>query len=203
VPSAAKRCIACVIAAVLAVAIPAARAAAAPAAPTVVLTYSPFTVTGGLVAGLHAAPRFGGTCSTGSFVVSSPAVFRCFAGDVIYDPCYFDAGASNPQRAVALCVAAPWATSAVRLRLASAPDPALGAPPAAPPWALRLASGRRCVFASGATAVIDGRRLNYVCDGRRLLFGIPDASAPAWRIRQARTAAGGGMRKVTIAAAWR
>jgi hypothetical protein len=202
VPSAAKRCSACVIAAVLAVAA-ATPVALAAAAPTVVVTYSPFTATGALPPGLHAAPRFGGTCSTGSFVVSNPTVFRCFAGDLIYDPCYLDAGASNSQRAVVLCVTAPWTTSVVRLRLAGAPDPAFGAPAGAPPWALRLASGRRCVFASGASAVVDGRRLNYVCDGRRVLFGTPDASAPAWRIRQARTAAGAGMRKVAIAAAWR
>jgi hypothetical protein len=179
VPSAAERCSPCVIAAALALAAATPIALARAAAPTVVVTYSPFAATGALAAGLQAAPRFGGTCSTGSFVVSNPTVFRCFAGDLIYDPCYLDAGASNPQRAVVLCITAPWAKSGVRLRLTGAPNPAFGAPAGAPPWALRLASGRRCVFASGASAVVDGRRLNYVCDGRRVLFGTPDASAPA------------------------
>jgi hypothetical protein len=178
-------------------------APAAARAATVVVAYSPFAPTGALAAGLHAAPRFGGTCSTGSFVVSNPAVFRCFAGDTIYDPCYLDAAASNAQRAVVDCVDSPWATNVVRLRLAAAPDPAFGAPAGGPPWALRLASGRRCVFAAGATSVVDGRRLNYVCDSGRVLFGSPDVTTPTWRIRQARTAGGAGMRKVAVAAAWR
>ena len=53
-----------------------------------------------------------------------------------------------------------------------------------------------------------GYRLNYAC-GRfgfasaRYLFGSPDKSRRQWRIRQARTPTGRGMRKVAIRVAWR
>jgi hypothetical protein len=51
-------------------------------------------------------------------------------------------------------------------------------------------------------AVVDGKRVNYNC-GRRYLLGGPDRTKPTWRIRQALTPGGIGMRSVAIAAAWR
>ena len=195
--SGAKPCILCVIAVLAAVAPCTAHAA------TAVVTYTPFAPTGALATGLTATPRAGGACATGSFVVSSPTVFRCVVGDSIADPCYLDAAASAAGPPVVVCVPAPWATGVVRLRLVSPPVAALGLPAGGPPWALRLASGRRCVRTTGATSVVRGRRMNYVCDGHRVLFGRPDVSRPTWRIRQARTAGGAAMRTVSVAAAWR
>jgi hypothetical protein len=92
---------------------------------------------------------------------------------------------------------------AVRLRLTGPPNPALGGPATAPPRALQLASGRRCVFAAGASTAVDGRRLSYICDRDRVRFGSPDSSAPTWRVRRARTAGGAAMRTVAIPVAWR
>jgi hypothetical protein len=169
---------------------------------TVLQQYTPFAPNGGLRPGLRATPRFGGTCATASFVVSGPTVFRCFAADEIYDPCYLDARGGEAGRPVVVCVAAPWAVGAVRLRLSSVPIAASGVPPGGPPWALRLESGRRCLFVQGATSVVRGRRLNYVCDGRRLLFGTPDRTRPTWRISQATSPGGAQMRQVAIAVAW-
>jgi hypothetical protein len=84
-----------------------------------------------------------------------------------------------------------------------APVPALAAPPDLAPWALQLASGRRCVRTTGATTTVRGRRLSYVCDGHRVLFGRPQAETPTWRIRQARDTGGHAARDVAIAMAWR
>jgi len=89
VRSGAKPCILCVIAVLAAVAPCAAHAA------TAVVTYTPFAPTGALATGLTATPRAGGACATGSFVVSSPTVFRCVVGDSIADPCYLDTAASS------------------------------------------------------------------------------------------------------------
>jgi hypothetical protein len=197
VRSGAKPCIVCVIAAVALSAPCAARAA------TAVVTYAPFAPTGALAPGLTATPRAGGACATGSFVVGSPTVFRCVVGDAISDPCYLDPAMSAAGPPVVVCVPAPWATRVVRLRLVSPPVAALGLPAGGLPWALRLASGRRCVRTTGATSVVGGRRMNYVCDRRRVLFGRPDIARPTWRIRQARTAGGAAMRTVSVAAAWR
>jgi eukaryotic-like serine/threonine-protein kinase len=199
VPGHGKRC----IAAAVALAALAGPAAASAAPPTVVSIYSPFSAAGALAPGLRAVPQDGGSCATGSFVVVNPFAFRCSVGDRILDPCYLDGAASTAQAPVVDCVAAPWAASVVRLHLGAPPGTGPGAAPDAPPWALQLASGRRCVRATGATTVVRGRRLSYVCDRRRVLFGRPDASAPVWRIRQARDAGGAATRVVTIAAAWR
>ncbi|MEA2322560.1 MAG: hypothetical protein QOD81_2410 [Solirubrobacteraceae bacterium] len=177
-------------------------AAAGADAATVSVPYTPFTPSGSLAPGIRATPQFGGTCSTGSFVVSGPTVFRCVAGDLIHDPCYLDVVESSPERPVAVCVTAPWVAGVVRLRLVTAPARTLGAPPGGPPWALRLASGRRCLRATGATSVVRGLRLSYVCEGRRVLFGTPARSASTWRIRQATTAGGHMMRSVAIVVAW-
>jgi hypothetical protein len=177
----------------------------APAAParTHVITYSPFAAGAGLKAGLTATPAYGGSCDSGSFVVPGTTVFRCFAGVVIRDPCYLDAASSTPERSVVVCVAAPWEASVVRLRVSSPLNGSYGARPGGQPWALRLASGRRCVHVAGATTVVRGRRLSYGCGGHRVLFGSPARGGATWRIRQARSPGGAGMRTVAIATAWR
>ena len=193
-----KRCIACVIALA---ALPGGTASAV--APTIDVTYSPFSPAARPAAGFTVLPQAGGTCATASFVAIGPAAFRCTVGDRIYDPCYLDPVASPAAAPVVDCVAAPWEAHIVRLHLAAPPNPALAAPTSLPPWALRLASGRRCVRATGATTVVRGRRLSYVCDGHRVLFGRPRTTTPTWSIRQARDAGGAAARDVAIAVAWR
>jgi hypothetical protein len=165
--------------------------------------YTPFAADGSLREGLRATPGFGGACTTGSFVVAGPGVFRCVAASSIYDPCYLDAAAAGAQgRPVVACVDSPWSHNVLRLRIGEPLDGRYGARADGPPWALRLASGRRCVRVSGAAAVVEGRRMNYSC-GPRYLFGSPDRSRATWQIRQALTPGGVGMREVAIAAAWR
>jgi hypothetical protein len=89
----------------------------------------------------------------------------------------------------------------VRLR-ADTLDHTGALPVGAPPCALELAGGVRHVFAEGATNVVAGRRLNYVCTRDRFGFGVPDTSHATWRIRVARDFNGRGMRKVAIRTAW-
>lgn len=164
--------------------------------------YSPFGATGAAVPSLHIASAFGGDCNTGSFIVRGD-VYRCFAGNFIRDPCYFDALASRQlDRDVVLCVGSPWARSAVRLR-ADTLNHSSPLPTGAPPWALELASGPRCLFVEGASNVVGGRRLNYFCDHNRFVFGVPDTSHATWRIGVARDFNGRGIRTAAIRVAWR
>jgi hypothetical protein len=181
----------------------AAMAPAAAGAQTRTVAYGPFAADGALRRGLSATAAFGGTCDTGSFVVAGADVFRCFSATTIHDPCYRDAGQSTPERAVVVCVADPWTSAAVRLRVTEPPHPDHGAEPGGLPWALTLASGRRCRVVRGATPTVGGRRLHYVCGGGRVLFGSPDRTTATWRIRQATDAGGRDLRKVAIATAWR
>jgi len=174
-------------------------------AATVRLKYSPLDADGTLRDGLSVASGGIGECTSGSYIVVG--AFRCFEDDSsIWDVCYLD------QRDVdlpsLLCVSSPWARAAVRLQYIDEPDPRFGARPGGPPWALELASGRRCVWASRASTTVGRLRLNYLC-GRfgtrtaRFLFGTPDKRRAVWRIRLVTTPAGGGMRKVAIKVAWR
>jgi hypothetical protein len=196
-----RRCV--VVACVFVGAGPASGAAPASAqAATLRERYTPFTATGAAKPSLRVTPHFGGNCNSASFIVRGD-VFRCFDGNFIRDPCYHDAATSaQTQRDVVLCVSSPWSRSAVRLR-ADTLDHSGALKVGAPPWALELASGVRCVFAEGATNVVGGRRLNYVCTHGRFGFGVPDTSQPTWRIRLARDFNGRGLRKVAIGVAWR
>jgi hypothetical protein len=161
--------------------------------------YSPFDADGTLRAGLSVTRGVPGECTTGSYIVVD--AYRCFAGNRIYSVCYLDE--RNPATPSLLCVASPWARSAVRLTFDEDPDGSYGAKPGGLPWALELSSGTRCVWVGGATTVVQGRRLNYGCFDGRVLFGSPDTTRSTWRIRAARDGDGRGMRKVAIRTAWR
>lgn len=125
---------------------------------------------------------------------------------MIHDVCYPDA--RDPEESSLLCVSRPWAKVAVRVQILDEPDGTYGAEPGGIPWAMELASGKRCVGASGASTSVGRLRINYVCGryrtpGVRYLFGSPDRTRAVWRIRQAKTPFGRGMRKVAIKVAWR
>ena len=167
------------------------------------------------VAGDPTVPEFTerrGSCNSGSFVNPRSDAWRCFVGNRIYDPCF-----ENPvyEREV-ICVASPWVRTGVVVR--SRLDPADRYPIRGfRAWALRLKNGRGCVFVSGASSVVMGRRLNYVCRLRRFgedmnchlhgaalfLFGTPDRRRATWTILQASNYEGRRWRRVLIRAAWR
>jgi hypothetical protein len=174
------------------------------AADTQRLRYSPIDADGTLRDGLRVISGGAGECTSGSFWVVD--AFRCFQGSLIRDVCYLDERDQDAKSV--LCARDPWAKTVAQLELNERADGAGGAKPGGLPWALKLASGARCVGASGATTVVQGYRLNYIC-GRfgtksaRYLFGSPDRSRSTWRIRQARTPEGSDLRKVAIDVAWR
>jgi hypothetical protein len=163
------------------------------------LVYTPFAADGSLRADLTAVNR-DGDCFTTSSQVPRPGVYRCITGHLLRDPCYLDPSGGSP---VVICPPAPGRTGVVRIAL-DGPlpgDPPLGSGPR--PWALELAGGARCLFGTGASDVVGGYRLNYVCSQHRFLFGSPRTSSPTWRIRESRSTNGRRMRLVAIRRAWR
>ncbi len=52
----------------------------------------------------------------------------------------------------------------------------------ATPTTLILVGGTTCGFATGATGVVGGMRINYGCSDGRWLLGEVDRSSPRWRI---------------------
>src|SRR3954469_2492557 len=81
------------------------------------LHYSPFATDGSALGRLAVTPRYHGECDRGSEVVVGH-VYRCFDGNFIPDPCYYDNRTSDDEGDdVVLCVGSPWSRSAVRLRV--------------------------------------------------------------------------------------
>jgi len=159
---------------------------------TEVRLFTPFILSASLAGvqrGLTVTDRVSGTCWTGSLADGGrPDAWRCMSGNRIYDPCFqgFEriADAQTNQLVVA-CAPSPWAGTVVVLT-PDEPLPAGERTPPAPlegmPWALELANGVRCVFATGATAVIAGLRLNYSCPDGAWVIGDVDRSADAWQV---------------------
>ena len=102
-----------------------------------------------------------------------------------------------------MCVSSPWARQGVLVR--SRLDPEDRTRPKVHAWALRLSSGIRCGFLSGATTVVRGKRLNYACGraGAPFLFGLPGRRHPTWTIVKARDPDGAGWTRARIRTAWR
>jgi len=139
------------------------------------------------------------SCSA-SFVNSQSTALRCFAGNLIRDPCFIDP--EDSDRAV--CTAAPFARSSVEmLGVEAADDGTRNKPSTRAIWAIELRSGGSCTFASGASSSRNGKRLNYFCDDDRFLWGVPNRSRAVWTILRSKSFTGRKWRRAKIDVAWR
>lgn len=124
-----------------------------------------------------------GYCWTGSLATPRRDAWRCFRGNFIVDPCF--SSAAVPGTVVCPNIGM---INGVELDLTK-PLPRKYANHARPslrlqPWNLELTSGRHCVFATGATTIVDGKRLNYGCNGQGngVLWGYPNRRSQPWTI---------------------
>lgn len=142
-----------------------------------------FTAAGRLSPQFHVGARGSGHCWTSSLASHAANAYRCIDGNAIHDPCF----AASPRAHTVYCFLDPWhAVTALRLRRKlPAREASGGGPPL--PWAIVTADGRRCVFLTGATAPMGGRRVDYGCVGGSYLLGAPDRAAPLWTIRSSRS----------------
>jgi hypothetical protein len=162
--------------------------------------YQAFTAHGSVR--LH-APSQAGYCWVGSLTTSRRDAWRCFIGNYIHDPCF----SSQYDRGIALCPDVPWRKTGVRIRLTK-PLPRAYGNHSAPslrlkPWALELYDGRRCLFASGASSVVEGQRLNYFCGtSSEGLWGFPYRRSEPWTILTAPIEATELSERATVRHAW-
>jgi len=143
------------------------------------------------------------------------AVHHCFGKTFNYDPCW--AGFSP----TVVCVGSPWAHTATlflalrytfsvgrgrhrrtvewdpmsskQLPLGQAPQREPTAPPTtAPPWALELANGERCLFLPDRTYRIEDLTQTYLCDAKGFessggptgsVYGLPDRTHDPWEVQ--------------------
>jgi hypothetical protein len=103
--------------------------------------------------------------------------FRCFAGNVVYDPCWMQHSAS----VAVLCPLSPWSHKVVRLRISqldSYPEDRNGNFP----WGIRLANGYHCVAAQGTHDRFHGRVVDYVCSHRVALLRPINRRHKSWTV---------------------
>jgi hypothetical protein len=144
-------------------------------------------------AGLRVVLGGSAHCEAGSD--SAGNTYRCFAGNLIYDPCWTDNGYGLAPAVV--CERRPWETSITALTLENGGlEPFFGAAPSPAhmePWGIQLATHERCTALQGAHDGFDGgkRIVDYACqkpngrlDNRVLLRGI-NRSHRAWLITSA------------------
>jgi hypothetical protein len=157
----------------------------------------------GLFDRYHVTANVRGTCFSGSLADQHrPTAWRCLAGDEILDPCF-----ESPfvEHGFLACFEAPWSTRVVGLHLTK-PLPAgqanPGYPPRGFPWGIQLVSGTRCTLETGASGMVDGKRMNYGCVGGGVLVGSIDRSARTWTTLYQADPGSGPLVRRSIAIAW-
>jgi len=176
-------------------------AGAAAQGATSVTIYQAFTPSGTVK--LHTRSR-SGDCPSGSEATTRRDAWRCFSGNYVLDPCF----SSAHEKRIVVCPEAPWLQTGVKIRLRKPLLRASGnhhAPALSlQPWALELSSGLRCLFADGASNVVEGQRLNYFCGtgSQEGLWGYPDRAATTWTILIAPFQATSLSQRVAISRAW-
>ena len=159
----------------------AAVAGAATGARTQVRVYRPFRSSG--TPAVRVAKTGRGSCFSGSDAANRHDAWRCLNGHFVVDPCF----SSGRAAGFVLCPIGA-STEALRLTLSRAlprglrdrrrPGSTRGLP-----WALITVRGWSCRLVTGATTVVDRRRLNYACQGTRNdLFGAPNRRHAPWRV---------------------
>jgi hypothetical protein len=159
-------------------------AAPGPGQATQVRRFQPWAENG-LASDVSLASVTSGHCWSGSILDPGRAdAWRCItAGSVIHDPCFSNAFPNTAD--VLACAEGPFEGNLVLLTLTE-PLPLVLAnqgDDGAAPWALQLVGGAYCTAQGGTTWVVEGMRLNYLCDDGRWVAGRPDRSAPLWVVR--------------------
>jgi hypothetical protein len=145
-----------------------------------------------------------GRCDQGSDAIGNVNVYRCFAGNDVYDPCWAEHSGSS-----VVCVPAPWSASAVRLTASGlSPVISVGATILDQPWGLKLRNGDQCLAAQGAHDEFQGQTVDFYCAqggssyGLELLRGV-NRSAAVWTLQGVvRQGSGGQVSTEYVDTAW-
>jgi hypothetical protein len=149
---------------------------------TVTSYYSPVTPAGAKKPGYTVKARHGGgTCEPGSDTGLN--VYRCFAGDFVYDPCWVETGSRADH---VLCASAPWSHRVTQLTWKPSGNESLSSTTSTKAlFGLRMADGKRCVAAQGAHSIFHGKTVNFYCNKNTSLLGLPNQHQTVWRMREA------------------
>lgn len=125
----------------------------------------------------------GGSCWIESLSAPRKGAWRCSVGNVIYDPCFIVAGSEN-----LVCDSDPITGEKGFLLKLTEPLPStnltndnLGLGWG---WLLELEDGISCRFMTGATSVINGKRMNYMCSDDLWVLGDLETGT-VWKAEKA------------------
>jgi hypothetical protein len=188
-----------VLAAAAGVAVAGVAVAGATATRTREVIYQAFTASG--APAIHVERTVKGSCNGGSSAADRDDAWRCFAGNFVYDPCF----SSAKDTGIVLCPDGAGATTGIEIKLtAKLTLPNKRKPSTSVlPWAVETTSGAKCVLASGASSVLDGKRANYFCSKTKdALWGGPSRTTEPWTIYAAPGNAKKLTTKVKLSVAW-
>lgn len=120
------------------------------------------------------------TCQ-GSIVVEGAS--RCFAGNIVYDPCW-PFRFRNSDVSGDVCAANAWSHKLTRLTYGGNGAGAGGRGRAL--WDLRMRSGAKCGIVTGAGGNYHGKAIHFYCTNGDGLAGNINKSHPQWTITEVR-----------------
>ena len=110
-----------------------------------------------------------GSCTMGeSLALPRADTWRCIVGNRIYDPCF----STVPHATTVICDASPFNPIGIRVQLRT-PLPTHAPVSGQQVWMMQLGNGVICGFLTGATAGIQGQRINYGCTDKTVVLGSP------------------------------
>lgn len=132
---------------------------------TQIIIYQAYTENNVLNPSLIVAQRYTGHCFAKSLADSGRlTAWRCSTNNLIVDPCFQDG------EGVMACLNSPWSDKVLVLKLSTPLHDSKAElagntvnTQSAQPWAIELANGQRCIALTGASTLINNRRLNYSC----------------------------------------
>ncbi|KKS06570.1 MAG: hypothetical protein UY16_C0073G0004 [Candidatus Gottesmanbacteria bacterium GW2011_GWA2_47_9] len=110
-----------------------------------------------------------GSCWTTSLSVQRKGAWRCAVGNAIFDPCFTISGSKN-----LVCNANPvMGENGFLLKLAESlpSDTSVDNSGRGWGWLIELEDGTTCKFITGATGLIDDKRINYDCSDGSFILG--------------------------------
>lgn len=171
------------------------------AQPTFVISVSPVNAAGDLRDGYTVTSHVTrGHCETGSIATGN--AYRCLIGSKALDPCWV-----TSRKKVVDCLAKPWVTAVVQLKVTKGFANYGGVQKRADlPWGIQLADDTKCVRIQGRAAFIDGALQTYKCPHtNKVLVGNQIKRSAVWKIHEAKRTASHHYRmvgKVAIVDAW-
>ncbi|GCF11324.1 hypothetical protein [Dictyobacter arantiisoli] len=129
--------------------------------------------------GVRSDPAQAGNCWETSLADPRPDAWRCIVGNTIYDPCF----SALQQKSYVICDANPAGdTRGMKVTFLDSLPASTATKNTARPWILQLSDGTTCTFITGATALINGERVNYACNDQSVIPGYPKQGT-IWTVR--------------------